>query len=123
MGHLTTGELVDLAEGLRDDRAMSHLAGCDVCRRQLTDLRAMISVGDLDDLGDVPEPSPLFWDHLSARVRDGMRNERVPGRASFLLFWPRIAVAALAFAVVVAVVAGLGSRFVAPGPQTAMAPP
>jgi len=123
MGHLTSGELVDLAEGSRDDRAMPHLAACDVCRRQLAELRAMVSVGDLNAGGDVPEPSPLFWDHLSARVHDGVRNERVPARASFLLFWPRVTVAALGLAIVLAIVAGLGSRLVAPGTQTAVAPP
>ena len=123
MGHLTTGELVDLAEGSRDDRALPHLAACEVCQRQLADLRAMISVGDLNAGGDVTEPSPLFWDHLSARVRDGVQNEKVPARASFLLLWPRAAVAALACALVVAIVAGLGSRLVAPGTQTAVAPP
>lgn len=28
----------------------------------------------------VPEPSPLFWDHLSARVREATANEPVPAR-------------------------------------------
>jgi hypothetical protein len=122
MGHLTSVELVDLAEGSREDRTMPHLASCDGCRRQLADLRAMISAGHLHAGGDVPEPSPLFWDHLSARVQDGVANERVPTRTSVLGFWPRAAIAA-AVALVVAVVAGLGSRVAAPGTQTAVALP
>jgi hypothetical protein len=27
---------------------------------------------------DVPEPSPLFWDHLSQRVREGVATEPAP---------------------------------------------
>src|SRR5213594_321234 len=27
---------------------------------------------------DVPEPSPLFWDHLSQRVREAVANEPPP---------------------------------------------
>ena len=122
MRHLTPGEFVDLAEGSRDARSMPHLAVCDVCRQQLADLRAMVSVGAA---GDVPEPSPLFWDHLSARVRDGGQERGCAGsRASSPSSWPACRrLAAVACALVVAIVAALGSRVVAPGTQTAVAPP
>ncbi len=36
--------------------------------------------------GDVPEPSPLFWHHLSARVRDAVAAEPIPG-AWWRLYW------------------------------------
>ena len=32
---------------------------------------------------DVPEPSPLFWDHLSARVREAVTADAVPARPWF----------------------------------------
>ncbi|MGH9141475.1 MAG: hypothetical protein ACRD2I_10065 [Vicinamibacterales bacterium] len=63
--HLNSGELVDIAEGTRPEASAPHLAGCEPCRTQLRDLRAMMSAAS--DAG-VPEPSPLFWDHLSTRV-------------------------------------------------------
>ena len=73
--HLTSEELVDIAEGTRSEASAPHLAGCDPCRAQLSDLRAMMSVAaDVD----VPEPSPLFWDHLSSRVSAAIAAE-VPG--------------------------------------------
>ena len=128
MRHLTSDEFVDLAERALDDASLPHLAECDVCRQQLADLRAIVAVG-ADALRSVPEPSPLFWDHLSARVRDDVRSENLPARASWLdrgwlpLARPRLAVGAVACALIVAIVAAFGSRVVAPGTRTAVAPP
>jgi len=39
---------------------------------------------------DVPEPSPLFWDHLSQRVKDAVANEPPPSTAwvrGFSIAW------------------------------------
>ena len=69
--HLQHDELVDLAEGTRAESSVPHLAACEACRHQLAELKAMMSAAA--DVA-VPEPSPLFWDHFSARVR------RVPQR-------------------------------------------
>jgi hypothetical protein len=70
--HLKPEELIDLAEGGRDDSSAPHLAACAACRQQLVAARAMLaSVADVD----VPEPSPLFWDHLSRRVSDAVAAE------------------------------------------------
>jgi len=41
--HLNAVELIDVAEGTRSEASAPHLASCDECRRQLTDLRAMMS--------------------------------------------------------------------------------
>ena len=66
MSHLTPEELLDLAEAPPPDVASGHLASCDRCRRELADLReALAAAAEIE----VPEPSPLFWGHLSARVR------------------------------------------------------
>jgi hypothetical protein len=63
--HLNTGALVDIAEGTQLEASAPHLADCESCRARLRDLRAMMSAARNVD---VPEPSPLFWDHLSSRV-------------------------------------------------------
>src|ERR1700693_3635539 len=62
MRHLTSVELVDLAEGTRAESSAPHLDTCEACRHQLAELRAAMST---TEAFDVPEPSPLFWDHLS----------------------------------------------------------
>ena len=69
MRHLQSEELIDLAEGARPESSALHLQTCDECRSRLTDLRAAMAAAAHVN---VPEPSPLFWDHFSARVRDAV---------------------------------------------------
>jgi hypothetical protein len=98
MRHLTGQELIDAAEASTGEarRAFSHLDACDGCRRQVLELREMMSVA----AGvEVPEPSPLFWDHFSARVREAVSVEKVASAPPWRSW--RIAVAAGAFAVIV----------------------
>ncbi len=64
--HLSEDELLRLAE---TGEAHAHLAECDACRSSVGELRGAIAAA-LEV--DVPEPSPLFWDHLSRRVREGI---------------------------------------------------
>ena len=73
--HLTLEELIDLAEGARAEAAAPHLQSCEVCRHQLAALRATMSAAAEIV---VPEPSPLFWDHLSQRVREAVGGEEAP---------------------------------------------
>lgn len=75
MRHLSEQELIDLAEGAARESATPHLQSCEQCRAQLNDLRSMLS--EAADVA-VPEPSPLFWDHLSARVRDAIADDPSP---------------------------------------------
>jgi hypothetical protein len=98
MAHLTPDQLLDVADGTRTDGEFVHLQSCAVCARQLAGLRDVIR--DAKDV-TVPEPSPLFWDHLSARVRravaeDG-RNAVRPG------YWWRWAAAVAAIGALVLV--------------------
>jgi hypothetical protein len=73
MRHLTSEQLVDLAEGVRTEPSMPHLQSCEACRMKLAELRTTLSAaGEVD----VPEPSPLFWAHFSARVHDAVEAER-----------------------------------------------
>ena len=95
--HLQPDELVDLAEGTRTESSVPHLAACEACRHQLAELKAMMSAAA--DVA-VPEPSPLFWDHFSARVREAVAAEGVPRRSFWS--WPR-----LALPVAVAAMAGV----------------
>jgi hypothetical protein len=90
MRHLTSDQLVDLAEGVRTEPSMPHLQSCAVCRAKLAELRTTLSAaGEVD----VPEPSPLFWDHFSARVHDAVEAERANGAFAFgsWLSWRRTA--------------------------------
>jgi hypothetical protein len=109
MTHLNESELVDLIEGeLTGDRAR-HAEACAACRTQAESLGAVLRAARFDD---VPEPSPLFWDHLSARIAEGIARPARPG-------WTEWIVAArmrLAFAAVALVlVAGVAWRTLQPG--------
>jgi hypothetical protein len=91
--HLRPDELIDLAEGTRAESSASHLAECAVCRLHVAELKAMMSAAaDVD----VPEPSPLFWHHFSARVHDAVAAEGSPRRSFWT--WPRLTIPAAAVA-------------------------
>jgi len=80
--HLSPEELIDLVEGARAEADTPHLRSCEACRHQVAALRsAMSAVAD----ADLPEPSPLFWDHLSQRVREAVAAEE--GRPSRFGGW------------------------------------
>src|SRR5688572_25542232 len=103
MRHLNEEELIDLAERTGAERSVPHLESCEQCRQQVADLRAMMSaVAEVE----VPEPSPLFWEHLSARVSADVAGARgvAHGRADRWMTW-RVVVPAGALAA--AMVAGL----------------
>jgi hypothetical protein len=129
--HLSPENLVDIAEGTRLESASPHLSSCDACRAQLGDLRAMLSAARD---ADVPEPSPLFWDHLSSRVSEAVAaeaaNARLKGSRSFGelarelvgargfqgLSGARAFQASVAAAAALLLAVGLGSRVMAPAP-------
>ena len=105
MKHLSREQLIDVTGGAAAESSWPHLQSCDTCRQQLADLRAMMSV--VADV-DVPEPSPLFWDHFSSRVHDAVEAERqsaTPGIAGWsmlkrpLVWMPGVAVVMLAVAI------------------------
>jgi hypothetical protein len=118
--HLKADELVDLAEGTRPESSAPHLLSCERCRRQLLDMRGMMSAA-AD--ADVPEPSPLFWDHLSERVRDAVSAAGAAPEQPWrdAATWKRVLVPAWAAAVAsLLLVVSLGSRLMAPQPPTAI---
>jgi hypothetical protein len=104
MTHLTPDELIDAVEGMLSAERQAHLAACTECRRQLDDLSsALIDAKHVS----VPEPSPLFWNHFSERVRTAIdAAPQESGRLAWLR-WPALlplgAVALLVLALVFAV--------------------
>jgi hypothetical protein len=105
MTHLTSDELVDLLDGTLPARRAAHLDDCAACRAQAEDLRAVLR--DVDGV-EIPEPSPLFWDLFSVRVRQAIDAEPAPaggwwGRWSLA----RVATAGAAAALLLVLAAGV----------------
>ena len=108
MSHLKPEQFVDLAEGTLPETAVPHLAACDACRRELAGLRAMMAEASHVP---APEPSPLFWDHLSTRVRDAVAEETARPRSwRERVLQPLVLVPSLAVALAVALIAVLLPR-------------
>jgi hypothetical protein len=118
--HLNIEALVDIAEGARVESSAPHLAACEHCREQLRDLRAMVSEARAVD---VPEPSPLFWDHLSSRVREAVSEDAAPRRSRLdRVLWKRTVLEAMAAAAVAVLIVVVVRSFIA-GPNPASTPP
>jgi hypothetical protein len=100
--HLSSLELVDAVEGqLASTRHERHLETCDRCRSSVSELRAVMThVAS----AEVPEPSPLFWDHFSQRVRAATRDVAPAREAWWSSGWrPIVGVAAVLVALFLAV--------------------
>lgn len=80
--HLTPAEVVSVAEGHGREVLLRHVEVCAVCRAEVDVVRAVEI--DLRANAAVPEPSPLFWDHFSRRVREATAHEPVP----LVSWWP-----------------------------------
>jgi hypothetical protein len=104
MSHLSRDERLLALDGALDPTRQGHLASCLSCRTDVETLgRVLAQVRAVD----VPEPSPLFWDHLAARVGDAIARE--PGPRSARAWWsPR-----LAWAAVAVVIAAAGAGYLA----------
>ena len=96
MSHLSSGELIDLAEGALAEAATPHLAACAECRARLTDVRSTMA---LAAAVEVPEPSPLFWQRFSTRVSEAVAADG--GRPAGSRRWLRALVPAVAALVLV----------------------
>jgi hypothetical protein len=111
--HLNADQLIDLAEGVAEESSAPHLASCAACRQQLHELRAMMAtVADVD----VPEPSPLFWDHLSGRVSEAVAAEPSRSWWSGVLSWPQVLMPAASLVAAMLLV-GLLVNGRGPGPE------
>jgi hypothetical protein len=77
MKHLEDIELVDWLDGVLPDARREHGESCAECRRRLSALQSTVARAAAVNL---PEPSPLFWDHFSARVHEAVALEPSPRR-------------------------------------------
>jgi len=109
MSHLSRDERLLALDGAFDAARDRHLAACAACRADVEALRGVLA---RVRAVDVPEPSPLFWDHLAARVGDAVAREPAPA-ASRGWWSPRLAWAAAAV-VITASTAGYLTRPPAP---------
>jgi hypothetical protein len=64
-GHLTPDEQIDSLEGTLGPDGAAHLDVCGTCRDAVAGLRETFDAARRVDL---PEPSPLFWQHQAARI-------------------------------------------------------
>lgn len=98
MRHLNAVEIVDLVEGRLAPARTGHVETCGTCRARVETTReALASAADLS----IPEPSPLFWEHLSSRVREAIGRGPAPAarRWSGLPAWAWVSAAVLVVAV------------------------
>jgi hypothetical protein len=108
MTHLRETEFVDFAEGTLAAPRIAHLEACAACRAQAEEISTALHEAAAVEM---PEPSPLFWEHFSARVRNQVANE-VPERAPS---WTTVAIRVLMpLAAAVAVVIGIVSATLLP---------
>ena len=126
MNHLSDAERLDWAESRRGPEG--HLADCVACREDVERLRSFL---DEVRANDIPEPSPLFWDHFPRRVMAALETE-APGRAArwwdlgyrWRLVVPAVATLAVAaVAVTVSLLLPASSPLGPSGPKESLAAP
>lgn len=103
--HFSPHELIDAVDDMLVAARRQHLDGCEACRRELAELRTLMA--DVESATDVPEPSPLFWDHFSERVRQATTAAPAPEVASpswWSVAWRPLALVGVAAAAVTLVV-------------------
>jgi hypothetical protein len=106
MSHLSPAEFVDLAEDTLSSSRLAHAETCEACRAQAVTVRAALSQAAAVD---TPEPSPLFWEHFQARVREGVAQAPPPSIWEWLsvrAFTPLPAAAAVILAAGIAMFGG-----------------
>jgi len=107
--HLSGRECVDAVDGTLRGARRTHLDACAACRREVEALKGTADAASAT--GEVPDPSPLFWEHFSRRVREATDAEPIAAPSRWVLTWrPMLIGAAAASAVAVAVVLGLQHR-------------
>ncbi len=89
MTHLTSVELVDALDHALEPSRQIHLDACQRCQQQRSELDAVLKTARGVA---VPEPSPLYWQHLSARITTAIDAEAVAVDGwRWWLRWPVLA--------------------------------
>jgi hypothetical protein len=104
MTHLTDVELVDCLDGALPASRTAHLEACRACLDRVSALRSTMDMVAPAGRDDVPEPSPLFWEHFSRRVYEAVQDVEPLSTTARWLRAPRLGWAT-ATAVVVLTVA------------------
>jgi hypothetical protein len=107
MSHLCRSEIVDLVDDTLSPARAAHVETCASCREQVETVRAALREAMAVD---VPDPSPLFWQHFQARVREGIARAPRPSMWAWIRvggFAPLAAALVAVLAVGVAIFGGL----------------
>lgn len=98
--HLRPEEFIDALDAPASASLRAHLDGCEACRAELDALRVTLA-----DASGVPpaEPSPLFWDHFSARVQQATNEEPGARESAWRVWWRPAVLAGLGGAIAMAV--------------------
>ncbi len=111
-------EFIDAVDGRAASEAAAHVATCRQCLATLAEMRATLAAALS---ADVPEPSPLFWSQVNARVGAAISDETradVPTGWRAWLQWNVVVPLAGVALVVVALASAVGRV-----PATPSAPP
>jgi hypothetical protein len=116
--HLRDTEFVDLLDGVLPSERMEHFDECQACREKADAFAATVAAVQQKP---VPEPSPLFWEHFSARVRTAIESEPPPAAGwRLVLSRPSLRWSAVAAAAALVIAVGLWRTDTrAPSPSTA----
>lgn len=111
-------EFIDALDGRAALDGAAHVATCPQCRATLAEMRAALAAAES---ADVPEPSPLFWSQVNARVGAAITDETRAETPAGWWAWLRwdVVVPLAGVALVVVALASAVSR----APATPSAPP
>lgn len=100
--HLNDDERIEALEGTLDHRRRAHLEACADCRQEVAAAHAMWEVlaADAGAGDDVPEPTPVFWNQLQARVGRAVDAQHTPWWRGAAAGWMSLAAAAVLLLVV-----------------------
>ncbi|MEP7116050.1 MAG: hypothetical protein ABI880_00600 [Acidobacteriota bacterium] len=70
---LRPDEFIDALDGVTGAVRRAHLDGCSACQATMAEVRSALAAAER---AEVPEPSPLFWSQVNARVRAAIEQEQ-----------------------------------------------
>jgi hypothetical protein len=79
--HLTDLEIVDQLDGALPAERAAHALECALCGAKIEAVQESLARAKTVD---IPEPSPLFWEHFSERVRKDVADAPEPRSSEWL---------------------------------------
>ncbi len=121
MKHLNDSEFVDLIDKRLDPARELHVLDCAQCQQEANALRDALT---RTTESAVPEPSPLFWDHFSARVREAVEDSPAEttgwaGQPWWKMRWAAASSCALILVLVAALWRAMTPAVTSPSPRPA----